>query len=130
MHRASEWSILALARESRPCVAGGSRGHCRSRDVEQQAPPLQFYEAELVIDERDVERGIVDDQLPTLDKLEQLVRDLFELRLIAQEFGAQTMHAHRRFLAFALRIDIAVEMGIGQAAVHDFDRGDFDDAVP
>ena len=74
-------------------------------------------EIELAVEERDVERRVVDDQLGAAHEVEEFRRDLAKLRLVAQELGGQPVHLERGGLAVALRVEIAVEIVAGQPPV-------------
>jgi hypothetical protein len=89
----------------------------------------QAHAFEFVIQECEVEWCVVDDDLGALHEFTQFLRDLVELRLIAEELGRQAVHRQRRFVRLALGVDVAVEVIAGQLAVQDFDATVLDDAV-
>ena len=90
---------------------------------------LEIEQAQLVVEKRDIERRVVDDEFGAAHVFDEFGGDFAELRLVAQELGGQPVHLQRAFLALAFRIDVAVEMVAGQPPVDEFDAGDFDDAV-
>ena len=84
---------------------------------------------ELRVEEGDVERGVVNDQLGTADEVEQFGGDLPELRLVLQELGSQAMHLERARVALPLGIEVVVEVAICQPAVDELHGADLDDPV-
>jgi hypothetical protein len=82
-----------------------------------------------MIDERDVERRVVDDELGTSHEVEKIRSDLAEPGLVTQELRSEPVYLQRRFVARALRIDVSVEMVAREPPVDEFDAGDFDDAM-
>ena len=81
------------------------------------------------IHERDVERRVVDDQLGVGHELTQLVEDVGEARLAAEEFGREAVHLHRTRIDGAIRTQVTVELPARSPPVHELDRADLDDAV-
>ena len=57
--------------------------------------PFSASIASLGVEEGDVERRVVDDQLGVGHELTQLGEDVGEARLAAQEFGGEPVHLHR-----------------------------------
>jgi hypothetical protein len=83
-----------------------------------------------IVNETNVERGVVDDQLRALDELEKLIGDLSETRLTHQKRSGNTVNADGSFIAFAIRLQIDVEVSPGQASADQFDTTDLDHAMP
>ena len=83
----------------------------------------------LRIQERDVERRVVDDQLGVGDELTQLGENVGETRLAAEEFGGEAVHLHRARIDLAIRTQVAVELPARAPPIDELDRPDLDDAV-
>ncbi len=90
---------------------------------------LEVEQVQLVVEERHIERRVVDDEFGAAHVFDEFRGDFLEFRLVAQKLLGKPVHPQRPFLALAFRIDVAVEMVAGQPAVDELDAGDFDDAV-
>jgi hypothetical protein len=93
---------------------------------------LDRLEAELLklgVQELDVERRVVDDQLGAGDVLEELARDVGEARLVLQELVGDAVHPERPLLDLPLRVEVAVEVVARRAAARQLDAPDLDDPV-
>src|SRR5690606_24257672 len=86
-------------------------------------------QGELIVDETDVKRGVVDDQLRALDEFEELIRHFAETRLAHQKLIGDAVNADRTFIAFAIRLQVNVEMPAGQTTANQFDATDLDNPV-
>ena len=84
---------------------------------------------QLRVEERDVERGVVNDQLRAADELDQLVDDVREARLLREEFVGDAVHLLRGAVDLAVGTQVAMERAAGLAAIHQLDAADFDDAM-
>ena len=84
---------------------------------------------EFGIEERNVERRVVDDEFRAAQELHQLDGDLGEAGLPCKELGGQAVDQQRARIDFALGTQVAVEHPAGAAPVHDLDAADLDDAV-
>ncbi len=84
---------------------------------------------QLGIEEGQVERRVVDDQLGAADELEQLLDHVGEARLLRQELVGEAVHLDGAAVHFSIRPQIAMEGATGLAPVHHLDAADFDDAV-
>ena len=93
------------------------------------AQDLTRMQVDTSVDEADVERGVVDDQLRAGDERAQLVRDLGELRRVGELRGADAVHGERTGVDLALGVDVLVELLAGEPAVQQFDAADFDETV-
>jgi hypothetical protein len=82
-----------------------------------------------VIQESHIERRVVDNHLGIADKRQQVVRDLREIRLVGEKLIADAVHGARALVDFAARINILVEVILGDAAVHNFNAADFNNAM-
>ena len=85
--------------------------------------------AKLVIEEAEVESGVVRDQRRVGDELKQLFRPFRETRFVRQEDGAQAVNRfgfawHRPF-----GIEVSVEVAAGLDPVEHFDTADLDHPV-
>ena len=84
---------------------------------------------QLRVEERDVERRVVNDQLRAVDELEQLVDDLREARLLREELVGDAVHVLRGAVDRPVRAQVAMERAAGLAAIHQLDAADLDDAM-
>ncbi len=82
-----------------------------------------------MIDERNVEVGVVNDELCTVDELEKFIRYLDKKRLLDEILVGDAMDFARRLVDGALRIDIAVEGVLGDAPIDELDTAYLDDAM-
>lgn len=87
------------------------------------------HQGKFVVDETDVERRVMDDQLGAVDELEELIGHFGKARLALEEFIGDAVDANRPFVTVTVRLQIDVEVAAGQAAPHQFDTADFDDPV-
>ena len=104
--------------------------HAAERRACRPCPDFLREPRELRVEERDVERRVVDDQLRVGDELAQLLEDLGKARLPAQEFARESMHLQRARVDLTVGTKVAVELSPRPAAIDDLDRTDFDDPVP
>jgi hypothetical protein len=84
---------------------------------------------EFVVEEADVEGGVVDHQLGAANELDEIGDDLGELRLVGKEFVGQAVDLDRSLGHLAVGIDVGMEALSRQLAPAQFDTADFDDAV-
>ena len=91
---------------------------------------LQPELLQLRVQELDVERGVVDDELRAAHVLEKLGGDLGEARLVLEELVGDAVDAQRALLHCPLGVDVAVEMVPGEAPGDQLDAADLDDPVP
>jgi hypothetical protein len=89
----------------------------------------QAHQRKFCIQKADVERRVVNDQLGALQKIDQRSGDLRELRLVAQKIGGEAVYRERARIAVAFGVHVEVQVIARQAAVHQLDAADFDDAV-
>ncbi len=85
---------------------------------------------EFGIDERDVEAGVVGDQLGAVDEGEKLVGNRVEGRLAGEVGHADAVDGLRLGVDHAaLRVDVVVEDPAGRKALEKLDAADLDDTV-
>ena len=84
---------------------------------------------QLRVQERDVERRVVNDQLRAADELDQLVDDVGEARLLREEFVGDAVHLLRAAVDFAVGPQVTMERAAGLAPIDQLDAADFDDAM-
>src|SRR5690606_17757009 len=84
----------------------------------------------LVIDELDVEFGVVDHELRAAHEIEELVDDVREARLLGEKIVVDAVHLERADLDGPVRIQIAVERSSRRAAIDQLDAADLDDSMP
>src|SRR5687768_2970384 len=90
---------------------------------------MRAQQGKLVIEEADVEVGVVDDELGAAHEVEELVAHLREQGLAGEEFAGQPGDLLRARLHVALRIEVALEAAPGRAALEQLDATDLDDAI-
>src|SRR6185437_11900207 len=96
-------------------------------EARERGPPDAL---ELLVEERDVERRVVDEELGAFDELEELVGDVAEERLVGEVLEREAVHLARRGVDGALGIHVAMEMPAGRAAPVELEARELDDAVP
>ena len=84
---------------------------------------------QLRVEERDVERRVVNHQLRAVDELEQLVDDVREARLLREEFVGDAVHVLRGAVDQPVGSQVAMELAAGLAPIHQLDAADLDDAM-
>src|SRR6185503_4895621 len=84
---------------------------------------------ELVIQELDVEVGVVDDELGARHELQELARDVRKLRLRGEELVLDAVHLERAAVDLALGVDVAMEAVLRWSAVDELHAPDLDDSV-
>ena len=72
---------------------------------------------ELVIDKRDVEIGVMNDQLRAVDKFEEIVRNLRKQRLRDEKVVSDSVDLQRTLIDGALGIDVTMEGVLSDAAI-------------
>ena len=102
--------------------------------VEQAEAVFQFVadpgEVKLAVKEGLVERHIVGDELiRAVEVFQQFRQDGGEGRLLGDALIGNAMDAHRIRINRLLRVEIAVEITLGRAAVNQLNAADFNDAV-
>ena len=115
---------IRLAREgvARHQQAVGDAGHAR-RD-RRAADAAQF-----LVEEADVEAGVVDDDLGAAEVLEQFVGDRREQRLVGEELVGDAVDLERILVVAPLGVDVEMQVAAGEASVDHLDAADLDDAV-
>jgi hypothetical protein len=84
---------------------------------------------ELMINERNIEVRIVNDELGTIDKREELLGYIGEHRFISEKMILDAMHLGCSGIDFSLGIDIALKRFLGCPAVDEFDATDLNNAM-
>ena len=84
---------------------------------------------EFGIQETDVERRVVDDEFGAAYEIEEFSCDVGKSRLVLQELKADSVNRQRAGVDVAFRVDVAMEMPVGQTSVAHFDATDFDNAM-
>src|SRR5690606_21242539 len=92
-------------------------------------PAAAVEQGQLVVQEPDVEGGVVDHQLGAVDELEEFIGDGRELRLVGEEVQGQPGDLLRALLELALRVDVLVVRAPGGPALHQLHAADLDHAV-
>ncbi|CRR36568.1 hypothetical protein PAERUG_E16_London_17_VIM_2_04_14_05141 [Pseudomonas aeruginosa] len=118
--------VVALARMA---LAGHQQGIQHRAVLGHVRAVLLAQQGELVVDEADIERRVVDDQLGAADEFEEIVGDLAEARLVLQVFVGDAVDGDRPFVDLAIGLQVDVEVATGQAAPLQLDTADLDDPV-
>jgi hypothetical protein len=87
------------------------------------------HQGKFVVDEANVERRVMDDQLRALDEFEELIGHFSETRLAHQEFVGDAVDADGAFITLAIRLQVNVEMPPREASSDQLDTTDFDNPV-
>src|SRR5437879_12162498 len=93
------------------------------------AEPAEPGDAELQVEELDVEVGVVDDQLGALNEVQEGAGDVGKARLVGEKLGRQPVHLERALLDLALRVQVHVEMPRADAAAEDLHAAELDHPV-
>jgi hypothetical protein len=88
-----------------------------------------LHQAELVLQETDIEFGIVDDEFRAREEPEQVLGDVREARLMFQVGKGDAMDALGAFVDIPFGIQESMELASGQATVYELDAGHLDDPV-
>src|SRR5690606_18463515 len=116
--------IVALARE----LLLGKRE--RIDDATAAAAKRSLAQArQLRVDEADVERGVVDDDLRAVAEGKELVDDVGEARLVAQVLERHAVHLRGGGIDLALRVEVEVQVALREPPADHFHAGDLDDPV-
>src|SRR5690606_34851254 len=94
-----------------------------------QAAVVGPGQAQLVVQEPDVEGGVVDHQLGAVDELQELVDDLREAGLVGQEIQGQAGDLLCALLELPVRVDVLVVGAACRAALDELDAADLDHSV-
>jgi hypothetical protein len=98
-----------------PVAYGVHRGH-----VEQ---------CEFGVQETDIERGVVDDQFGSAHEVEKLDGHIGKAWFVEQELPADAMHRQGAGIDITVRVQVAVEVPVGEPPIAHLDAGDLDDAM-
>src|SRR5580704_15392247 len=90
---------------------------------------LEGDACKLGVQERHIERRVVDDEFSVADELQELHMHMRKSRLLGQPLARQTVHLNRAFFNVALGVQILVKGPARQAAVKQLHATDFDDAM-
>jgi hypothetical protein len=82
-----------------------------------------------VIEEPEIEAGIMRDQRGILDEIKQLLGPLAERRLVGKEDVRKSVNRLRTGRHRTLRIEISMKVAAGLCAVDHLDAADLDDPV-
>ena len=84
---------------------------------------------ELVIQELDVEVGVVNHELGALHELDELARDFREPRLCREKLVLDAVHLQCTAIDVSLGIHVTMEAILGRPAINELDATDLDDPV-
>ena len=85
--------------------------------------------SEFMVDKRDIEVRVVNDEFGTIDEREELLGHIGEYRLVRQIPILDAMHLGCCDIYLSLGIDISLKHILGGAAVDEFDAADLNDAM-
>ncbi len=88
-----------------------------------------IHELEFVFEETDIELRVVNDELAVPDELKKLVRNVREARLILEVSAAHAVYGFCALVNLAFGIQERVVVASREAAIHDLDATDLDNAV-
>ena len=94
----------------------------------QRLAPVR-HQGQLIIKEAHVERRVMDDQLRALNKIQQALRDVGELRLARQLLVGNPVHLHRPGINLALRVEVLLIAIVARPPADQLDAADFNDPV-
>ena len=83
----------------------------------------------LMVDKTNIKRCVVNDQLRTIGKRQQVIGNFRKTRLVTQKFFGNTVNLQRTLLYVALRIEVDMVLTACQLPVNQFQCADFNDAV-
>ena len=86
-------------------------------------------QGELVVDEADIERRVVNHQLRVADDLEKLVGDITEARLVSEKLVGDPVNRHCALIDLAIRLQIDMEMPPGKTPADHLDAANFNHSV-
>jgi len=119
--------IVELVGHARPTAAGQLQAAGHAAVLGQ--PIGDAGQAQLVVEEADVEGGVVRDHLAATQEFQQLGGLAGKQRLAHQHRIADAVHALRAPVHRTLWLQVGVELATGELAIDQFHRPDFDDPV-
>src|SRR5690606_38462408 len=81
---------------------------------------LLAKQGKLVIDEANIERRIVDDQLSVANELEEFVSNIAESWFVREELVGNAVNGDRALVYFTVRLQVDVIVPTSQAPTNDF----------
>ena len=97
--------------------------------VTDRADRSHVEKSQFGVQKTDVESGVVDDQFGAAHKVEKLDRNVGEARFVDEKLAADPVHRQSTGVDIPFRVQVAVEMPVGQTPIEHLDTGDLDDAV-
>ena len=104
------------------------------RHGERIDDPAHRYRSELetgqfVIEEIDIEIGVVDHERRVADEIHEVARELVKTRLVPEELGRDAMHLEGAFRHVAVGIEVGVPLAARGKPVDQLQATDLDDPV-
>ena len=84
---------------------------------------------QLGVQKADVETGVVDHQLCSLDKRQKLINHVDKQRLVEQKFVSNTSYRSRALIDGAARVKIRLVFAPGDLTLNQFNAGDLDQTM-
>ena len=72
----------------------------------------------------------MNDQFGPIDEIKKAINNIGEAGLVGQKLAGDAVYRLRPFVNLPVRIDVLMEMAVGQPTVNDFDARHLNDAVP
>lgn len=121
--------LVALAQRIQIVALAGMQAARNSESIHHaRAKLIQLAtacKAKFGIQERNIKRGVVNNQLCSLDKGQEVVGDISKPWLVFEKLAGDAMHLHRTFFNIAVRVQVTVKMLSGQSAIDQFHSRDF-----
>ncbi len=114
---------------SRMSLAGHQQRIEHRAVIGDVGPILLPQQREFVVDEADIERRVVNDQLRALDELEEFIGHVTKARLVDQKLVGDAVNRDGPLIHFPVRLQIDVVVPPGELAPDDFHTADLDDPV-
>ena len=124
---------IALAQRVEPVALARVQFSCHGQRVDDARRVggqfLQPRQGKLPVEEFHVERGVMDDQLRAADVVHEFPRNIGEFRLVGKELERQAVDLGGALVYLALRIEVTVELPVGDVAAEELDAADLDHPV-
>ena len=82
-----------------------------------------------MVEERDVERSVVNDDLGVAHERLDVRPHIREPRLVLQKLAGNAVHLEGSFLDIPIGLQVVVKAVVGQTSIHQLDATDLDDSV-
>ena len=89
-----------------------------------------LYACQLGVEEANIERCVVYDQLGTTNVVDKVFEDIRKSRFVGEELGGNAVYLDGSGVDLPLRLKILMEVVAGEAPIYQLHTADFDDPVP